>query len=217
MCTTSRPIHYKCCTYTDNTNAKTIYVIAEMNWSLTLVVAKIIICKLMHTRIRAQVHCQIEGGAEYVHHCSCRQGSGLWRCSMCRAGSISSFLWYLTIPELCSILDNRYLCCMISLFELKLPIIFGKKICKDAVQTIQWMNLAPIFRNNGKNEPSRCQLILRYLESSIPLLCGALILQYHFKSSSTPVCAHFLCRSRIREAGGEVDLSTSATRQQCWP
>ena len=123
----------------------------------------------------------------------------------------------ITIPELCSILDNRYLCCMISLFELKLPIIFGKKICKDAVQTIQWMNLAPISRNNGKNEPSRCQLILRYLESSIPLLCGALILQYHFKSSSTPVCAHFLCRSRIREAGGEVDLSTSATRQQCWP
>ena len=42
------------------------------------------------------------------------------------AGSIPSFLWYITIPELCLILDTRYLRCKSSL--LKLLIIFWKKL-----------------------------------------------------------------------------------------
>ena len=39
-------------------------------------------------------------------------------------------------------------------------------------------NLAPVSRNNVKNEPSSRQPILWYLESLIPIPCGASILWY---------------------------------------
>ena len=45
-----------------------------------------------------------------------------------RAGMIPYFISYLTIPELCSILDTRYLCCKSSLYKLKLQICIRKKI-----------------------------------------------------------------------------------------
>ena len=44
-----------------------------------------------------------------------------------RAGSIPEFIRYLTIPELCSILDTRYLRLKSRLYKLKLQIICGKK------------------------------------------------------------------------------------------
>ena len=77
---------------------------------------------------------------------------------------------YLTILELCLICDT----CVANLGKLKLPIIFKKK----KIIIIKLDKLAPMSRNNVKNEPSGRQSVFWYFESLIPIPCGASILWY---------------------------------------
>ena len=68
--------------------------------------------------------------------------------------------------------DTRCLHCKSSLYKLKLPIIIkNKKLVTE---------LASESRNNIKKEPSSRQLILQYLESPIPIPCGASTLRYRY-------------------------------------